>query len=598
MHHMATQEQAALRTLGKYKILGTLGRGSMGVVYKAQDPEIGRLVAIKVLRTLGPVPDRKTEIALERFKIEARSAGNLRHPNIITVFEVSSDGTTPYLVMDYLEGECLDRIIAKQGKLDGPFMIYLLSQVAAGLDYAHSKGVVHRDIKPSNILVDKAGTVFILDFGVARMGEPSSSSGEIVLGTPGYMSPEQILSKELDHRADLFSLAVVAFECLSGKRPFPGDNFTEVVGNILNAKPLMLSELVPGIPLSLQTEIERGLSKKKEERFDTAAGMIDMFGRCLGIDKAAQGAYRNESAGASRKRKLSSWRPFSMSGKDDKEGYSRPGSGPQNEENLPAVQQPRPRFDTTKDFSPWRFERRKVQAEQFGMSGPNKTVESPGGMFSHADTSLTGSYGSGSATGLRIMIGLMGLLSVLLSASIVWVIFSDTPEPKVEDPAVTVPVAAVKPPPPPAIIPPQVDAVPVGKAVEDMTDREILGVLVKGGVADDMLMRAIAEGKRRRVLDFVDAMVGLLQHDSYVVRIEAIKTMAEIGDKRVVSYLVLSLEDHDPLVRGHAARALGILGDRKALGFLQSRYIKEDVSDVKTAIKKSIEKINGFPFQG
>ncbi|MBN8550801.1 MAG: DUF2789 family protein [Deltaproteobacteria bacterium] len=310
---MMQEQESGLRTIGKYQILGPLGRGSMGLVYKARDPEIGRIVAIKTLRKILSSDPSELEAAIRRFKFEARSAGNLRHPNIITIFEVNHDRDTPYIVMDYVEGESLDTVIEVGGKLAPAQMVQYLAQAAAGLDYAHSRGVVHRDIKPSNLLVDKSGNVFILDFGIASINEsfPDADASSVVtpiMGTPGYMSPEQVLNEKLDHRTDLFSLAVVAFECLAGQRPFPGDNFTSVIGNILNSKPLSLSALVPELPLSLEAELERALSKKKEDRFDSAEHMIASFARAAGVDSSAGSSAARLVKTPVRQRKLSAWR--------------------------------------------------------------------------------------------------------------------------------------------------------------------------------------------------------------------------------------------------------------------------------------------------
>ncbi|MCB0311304.1 MAG: serine/threonine protein kinase, partial [Bdellovibrionales bacterium] len=153
LNSSSMSENREIQTIGKYKILGTLGRGSMGIVYKGQDPEIGRLVAIKTLRKMFSSHFQDTSTSLERFRLEARSAGNLRHPNIITVFDINFEGEIPFIVMDYVEGEGLDQLISKNGRIEPRLVIRYLREVAQGLDYAHSNGVIHRDIKPSNIIV-------------------------------------------------------------------------------------------------------------------------------------------------------------------------------------------------------------------------------------------------------------------------------------------------------------------------------------------------------------------------------------------------------------------------------------------------------------
>lgn len=253
----------------------------MGVVYKAKDPEIGRTVAVKVLRTKTGNNAFSSDAALERFKIEARSAGNLRHPNIVTIFEVNTEAEPPYIVMDYLEGEVLESIIKDRGRISPEQTIEIIKKVAEGLDYAHSRGVIHKDIKPSNILCTKTGEVCILDFGVAVVGD--SAQSELIMGTPGYMSPEQVLNHVLKPQSDHFSLAVVAFECLTGKRPFQGGSFNSVVGNILSGNKLSLTELAPELPLALEQVFEIALSKNPEERFNTAKDLVSEIAKALSM---------------------------------------------------------------------------------------------------------------------------------------------------------------------------------------------------------------------------------------------------------------------------------------------------------------------------
>lgn len=269
------------RTIGKYEIISTVGRGSMGVVYKAKDPEIGRTVAVKVLRTKAGNNAFSSDAALERFKIEARSAGNLRHPNIVTIFEVNTEADPPFIVMDYLEGEVLESLIKDRGRISPEHTIEIIKKVAEGLDYAHAKGVIHKDIKPSNILCTKSGEVCILDFGVAVVGD--SGQSELIMGTPGYMSPEQVLNHVLKPQSDHFSLAVVAFECLTGKRPYQGGSFNSVVGNILSGNKLSLTELAPELPLALEQVFEVAFSKNPEERFKTAKELVTELAKALSV---------------------------------------------------------------------------------------------------------------------------------------------------------------------------------------------------------------------------------------------------------------------------------------------------------------------------
>lgn len=587
-------------TIGKYRILGTLGRGAMGVVYKGQDPQIGRIVAIKVLRSVPATLDAHAGAALERFKTEARSAGNLRHPRIITVFEVSSEGETPYIVMDYLEGEGLDAFIQRSGRLDPETMIHILEQVADGLDHAHSKGVVHRDIKPSNISIDKNGGAFILDFGVASIGTVGAQGGP-VMGSPGYMSPEQILNKDIDFRTDIFSLGVLAFECLTATRPFPGDNFTAVVSNILNAKPRSLTEVRPDLPLSAEAEIEQALSKRREDRFPTARAFIDALKKSLGLSATASGESGAEIFSRPRVRKQSSWTPIGGESPPKEEMPARTSHSVNWQGSASGVILP----EVSGRGASGEFERPQSDAYRtpagsaFEFQSINKH---PGGMFQHASDSLsdiTSQNNENAARGNRIILALMGTVCLVLGLLIVWMVFGagiPTPDTEPQNSAVqAIPFTEA----PPSFeqftknIPHEAPA--LGKTISEMSDREILGILVQRSHGDDTTLRALEEARRRKIPDLVDAAVGLLQSDSYVIRIEATKVLASSGEKRIVPALVIVLEDHDPLVRSQAARALMLLGDRKAVAYLQTRLIREDVNDVKLAIRRAIERLNGYP---
>ena len=267
--------------IGKYKILGLLGKGSMGVVYKGFDPEIEREVAIKMLR--GVFTHGGDENRLGGLRDEARSAGNLRHPNIITVFEVNVMGASPYIVMDYLHGIALDRLLRRDGALEPQRVVYYLAQAALGLDHAHSKGIVHCDVKPSNLLLEEESeTIFILDFGIAKFGTSVDELDGPVVGTPAYMSPEQIMNTEiLDGRSDVFSLSIVAFELLTGVRPFPGSDLTTVMSNILQSQPLSLSECAP-VYVHCEMFFQRALASK-EQRYSSCREMVSALAAVLGF---------------------------------------------------------------------------------------------------------------------------------------------------------------------------------------------------------------------------------------------------------------------------------------------------------------------------
>ena len=252
--------------IGKYEVLDTLGRGGMGVVYRAMDPHIGRLVAIKMITgDYAKDPDY-----LNRFYREARSTGTLQHPNIVTVYDLGDQDGVPYLVMEYLEGEPLDKIIASRRDLGLPDRLDIIIQACHGLQYAHQRGVVHRDIKPGNIMVLKDGNVKLVDFGIARLGNSSMTSTGQMIGTISYMSPEQIGGQAVDNRSDIFSAAVVLFELLTFTLPFDGKELTTTMRKILNDPPPPLKNFFVG-PAELDAALEKALAKNREQRYSTAS---------------------------------------------------------------------------------------------------------------------------------------------------------------------------------------------------------------------------------------------------------------------------------------------------------------------------------------
>ncbi len=270
--------------IGRYEITEKLGSGSTGTVYRATDPFIGRILAIKTFRVdlqPGPVRDR----FLQRFYHEARISGGLSHPNIVALFDVGEVDGLPYLVFEHVEGPTLDIAIAKSGRLDSAETIRVVEQTASALDFAHSKGVVHRDIRPANIILATDKRVRIADFGIARIeGSQLTQHGE-VLGTPAYMSPEQIRGQELGPESDLFSLAVCAYEMLTGQRPFVGKSQPEMLEALVYSPPAEPRELRQlGIPSrDFMFVFERALAKDPSHRFADAAAFARALKSCLGV---------------------------------------------------------------------------------------------------------------------------------------------------------------------------------------------------------------------------------------------------------------------------------------------------------------------------
>ena len=260
-----------LENLGRYKILEVIGRGAMGVVYKAVDPVIDRVVAVKTIN-LSLNPDEIAEYEA-RFQQEIKAAGRFSHPNIVTIYDVGRTDEVAYMAMEFLNGRELKDILAAGKRPDVETTVELMLQVADGLAFAHEHGIVHRDIKPSNIMViDLPNGVFskITDFGIARMpGSAVKTLTGVVLGSPRYMSPEQVVGKDIDHRSDIFSLGVVMYETLTGKAPFDGGTLTGIMYATVNTHPEPVSALNPGAPKMLDLVLEKALAKDLERRYQS-----------------------------------------------------------------------------------------------------------------------------------------------------------------------------------------------------------------------------------------------------------------------------------------------------------------------------------------
>jgi len=271
---MVSIEQPPVEKIGKYKILGVLGKGGMGIVYKGLDPDIEREVAIKTIRLDGFIDGPEKEEMLNRAIREAKAAGRLNHPNIITIFDVLREDDLTFIVMQYVDGRTLQALI-ESGKIFSPEdVIALLKPVAEALDFAHQNGIVHRDVKPANILIDKAGTPFLADFGVARMETSTMTGPGTTIGTLSYMSPEQIMGKTADGRADFFALGVILYELLAGRRPFMGDNLSTIVYKIVHEEPQRVTDVNQSLPPGYEDVIRRALAKNPDDRYQNGREMI------------------------------------------------------------------------------------------------------------------------------------------------------------------------------------------------------------------------------------------------------------------------------------------------------------------------------------
>jgi serine/threonine-protein kinase len=257
-------------TVGRYEVLSELGQGAMGIVYKARDPKIDRLLAIKTIRFSDEFEENRIKEIKDRFYREAQIAGQLSHPSIVAVYDVGEDFDLSYLVMEFLTGEDLKEYCKKDNLLPLRKLLSLLTQTADALDYAHRHEVIHRDIKPANIMLLKNGKIKVTDFGIAKAISDSKTKSGIVLGTPNYMSPEQINGHDLDGRSDIFSLGVVFFELLTGQLPFSGSSLANLFYQITQSKHPSPRQFNPRVPKPVEQILNKTLAKEPDQRFQNA----------------------------------------------------------------------------------------------------------------------------------------------------------------------------------------------------------------------------------------------------------------------------------------------------------------------------------------
>ncbi len=259
-----------LERLGRYEILEELGRGAMGVIYKAKDPVIGRFVAVKTIRLGDFSAPGQIEELRSRLMREAQSAGVLSHPNIITIFDVGEEEGLSYFTMELVEGANLEHLIETGQRLDEAASVHIIRQAADALGFAHQRGIVHRDIKPANIMLTQDGRVKVADFGIAKVGSSKMTQTGMLLGSPSYMAPEHFLGQPLDGRSDIFALGIVMYELVTGQPPFNAENLGTLSYKIVHEDPIPPIKLKPGLNPKLNAIILKALARNPAQRFQTA----------------------------------------------------------------------------------------------------------------------------------------------------------------------------------------------------------------------------------------------------------------------------------------------------------------------------------------
>ncbi len=273
---------------GRYELLEELGRGAMGVVYRAQDPMIGRTVAVKTMRLSEQGTGLTREELISRFQTEAHAAGRLTHPNIVVVYDAGEEEGLFYITMELVEGRSLQALLDEKQSFPLPRVLRLMEQICSGLEFAHQRNVVHRDIKPANLMLTPNDTVKITDFGTAKIMQFGTAQTAHVMGTPSYMSPEQVKGKSVDGRSDLFSLGVILYELVTGEKPFPGQNVTTVIYKIINEEPIPPRELDSSVHPGLSYVITRALAKDPAARYQNPRELMDALRRYRDIETSPE----------------------------------------------------------------------------------------------------------------------------------------------------------------------------------------------------------------------------------------------------------------------------------------------------------------------
>lgn len=284
------------KKIDRYQVLDMIGQGAMGTVYKAHDPNIGRIIAVKTLRFDIFSDDEEKEEFIARFKREAQLGGNLNHRNIVTIHDMGYDKVSGdlFIIMEYIEGKTLKDILKDHRNMSISDMISIIEQIADALDYAHSKGIIHRDIKPANIIVMPDKTIKIADFGIAKISGSDFTQAGKSLGTPSYMSPEQVLGKDITYKSDIFSFGVLVYEIITGRKAFDGDNITSIVYQILNEKPSFENSEILSKFHNIINIMHKVLQKDDKKRFETAKEFVKEIKEALlekDHDKNTQSTY-------------------------------------------------------------------------------------------------------------------------------------------------------------------------------------------------------------------------------------------------------------------------------------------------------------------
>lgn len=563
----------------------------MGVVYKAKDPEIGRVVAIKTLRSVFMGDDTAGQEALKRFRQESRSAGKLRHPNIVTIFEAGrTESGSPYIAMEHIDGEPLEEAIANRCPMHPKEALHYLAQVASAIDYAHSQTVIHRDIKPSNVIVDKYYRPHLLDFGVAKLSDTSLTPAGTVVGTPSYMSPEQIRGETLDGATDVFAFAVVAFELFCGTRPFPGSDFTTVVNNIIHKGPLTFEDIGVELPAGLQAVLHKALSKDKTERYSSAMSFVEALADVFDLqvdDMGLVGGFRPDM-------RNEAMDEFEVTAK------ITPPSLPEIEEVLGKKQE----TNGADVGEKWELGSVEDEAAKRKKSGLPKlfalilllAVAGGGAYFAMTHDGfkkVVKDFSGGSHSDDE------DLIDPDEDAD-------ETTQPEPEPEPVVEPVvrdtAPATPPRDPRLaflsFEPMASAAPTGgwtkSAIEALPNEQLASLFIDDTLSEESMLYVIDAAADKRGIDFTRLLSFISAHENFRIRIQSLKALSahpHVDRPDAIAAVAARLDDTDFLVRGFAAKILGGIHTRTALNALEARRKLEQNEKVIAILDRSIEAV-------
>lgn len=543
-----------------YRIVGSLIQRNERVTCIAQSNAAENQVHITLFPALQPENPAPASELSNLLRMRSSELARFRHAGMLGLLDAGAHEQIPFVVHEYSQGLSLSTKVREEGRIPAKIFIPMLAQIASAIDTAHAKGLYHGSLRSEVAIIDAQGLIRISDLGAEYIVQPLRSAA--VDMTPAieelaYQPLERLHGPRLDRKGDLYSVAVIAFEGLTGKLPFAGGSSAELRAAILSGKPKRASELITTPPAGLDQIFERALSSKPTQRFESAQEFVAALAKVFAAEL---------------------------------EGVSLGhGSGTRKSEAVTRIIEPPPKV-----VAPKSSESKRPSPKTVSPVEPK-----PGSAFAESDEGVEGRIPvlgrhSNSDRQRRILLLAGGLLTLL---ALLFVFTTTAPQgsapPNSEIPTPRDPVSEQMETD--ILEPPRVMAFPAGVPVDLLKDRELLGLLWDNSSEESVILQALKEATIRRVAELPNALTRTLTNASVQVRIAGMRAAAETRDRRLVPFIVVLLDDVEPRSRQEAARAIAAMGDRKAVPFLARRYQSEDRSDVRLEIKSAIDRISGYP---